>query len=202
MSCPPPQTRRDPSATVKGIRFLERMNEEKGNDVERKARKTKEAWGDGSREDKGINVSRTERSKDETRPKSSFVSSAKERHMRTPSPPFQTKIDSSTSSATSVPAMKMVATTRKKKVSFRKGCELEKEMVYDARPHEAITKGYATLQMTVARKTVTVYVPKFKHEIFCKEQLSGRANAKSSFEIEQTRIKRRRKTIALKHEDS
>ena len=202
MSCPPAQSHRDPSATARGVRYLEGMKEERGKDVERKAGKPTEAWGDGSHEDNSINPRRTERSNDKIRPKSSLASSTEERNLLTTSPPSETKINSTTLSAISAPPMKMLGKKRRKKVTFGIGSELEKEMVYDARPHEAITKGYATLQMTVARKSVSVYVPKFKNEILCKEQLSGRANAKSSFEIEQARIKRRRITIALRDEDS
>eukprot|EP00794_Sanderia_malayensis_P003170 gene3170-3640_t len=94
-----------------------------------------------------------------------------------------------------------MSTKRSTSATVRKqlpiGKEVEKEIVYDARPHAAISKGYARVQMTVGKQTVSVFVPKFKRNVLLKEQTAGRANAKSAFQVEQGRIKRNRETLAL-----
>ena len=60
----------------------------------------------------------------------------------------------------------------------------------DTRPSKSVTKGYATMQMTVGKKVVSIFVPRFKNEVVCKGQTAGRANVKSCYQVEQVREKR------------
>lgn len=84
---------------------------------------------------------------------------------------------------------------RMRKISH--GYEVEKEIVYDARPKDAMTSGYATLQMTIGKNSATVHIAKFKKEILKNEQDTERARATKTFELEQKRIQRIRQKIEL-----
>ena len=64
------------------------------------------------------------------------------------------------------------------------------DMIYDARPDKSVAKGYATMHMTVGKRSVSICVPRFKNEGVCKEQTAMRANAKSEFNVEQVREKK------------
>eukprot|EP00794_Sanderia_malayensis_P012699 gene12699-14001_t len=55
---------------------------------------------------------------------------------------------------------------------------------------KSVMKGYATMQMTVGKRAISIYVPRFENEAVCKGQTAGRANVKSCFEVEQVREKR------------
>ena len=66
----------------------------------------------------------------------------------------------------------------------------EEEIVYDARPNKSVSKGYTTMQITVGRKSVSIFVPRFKSDTVCSQQTESRANAKSSLSVEEVRTKR------------
>lgn len=83
-----------------------------------------------------------------------------------------------------------------RRVSYANGYEVEKEIVYDARPKDAMTSGYATVQMTVGKKSAAVHIPKFKKELQ-NRQIAGQKNANIKFEMERKRIERIRQTIKL-----
>ena len=140
---------------------------------------------DASKQPTVVNRSNNERLTHPRRPKSSLdgYSLARQRRIR------------------SAEAMRRASFSEKnsqktlRKLSMPKEAEIQ--LRHEARrPKTAVSKGYATVQMTIGRQSVSVYVAKFKKETMNPEQIAGRANAKLSFEKEQARIKRSRLTIA------
>ena len=96
-----------------------------------------------------------------------------------------------------VPRKTRLPQGRISRISHPTGIDTDEDIIYDARPDKSVAKGYATMQMKVGQRSVSICVPRFKNEGVCKEQITMRANAKSELKVEQGRVKKqRRKTIA------
>ena len=96
-----------------------------------------------------------------------------------------------------VPRKTRLPQSRVSRISHPTGIDTDEDIIYDARPDKSVAKGYATMQMKVGQRSVSICVPRFKNEGVCKEQITMRANAKSELKVEQGKVKKqRRKTIA------
>ena len=82
-----------------------------------------------------------------------------------------------------------VIKSRTSKISHPTGVDAEEDIIYDARPHKSVAKGYATMHMKVGQRSVSICVPRFKSEGVCKEQTVMRANAKSELKVQQVRVR-------------
>ena len=74
--------------------------------------------------------------------------------------------------------------------------KVDKELVYDARPKDAITSGYATLRMTIGRKSTGLYVPKFKRFLTENEEITEKQRT-NKFDMERRRIQRVKRQLEL-----
>lgn len=79
---------------------------------------------------------------------------------------------------------------RTSRISHPSAVDADEDIIYDARPDKSVAKGYATMHMTVGKRSVSICVPRFKNEGVCKEQMAVRANAKSELNVEQVRGKK------------
>ena len=70
------------------------------------------------------------------------------------------------------------------RISHPTAVDMDEDIIYDARPEKSVAKGYATMQMTVGKRSVSVCIPRFKNEAICKEQTTSRASAKSEMNVE------------------
>ena len=183
LSCPPEFENKESGLKTrrKGmVEFPRGMPEEGG--------RPRKAWGDSAIIDNTNEVNPPKRNytpKQRPRPKSSpqvFVGK------QVDSPPAQRKISTSRNEDIGRPV---------RKISYSNGFEVEKEIVYDARPRDAMTSGYSTLQRTVGKKSVKVYVPKFKNKLASQQQWDKNWKLNSDFEAERNRIKRLRNKIEL-----
>ena len=84
---------------------------------------------------------------------------------------------------------------RFRKPSCGNRSEISKELVYDARPRDAITSGYSTLQMRVGRKSTSVFIPKFRRVL--KENEVTEKQRTNKLKMEKRRIERVKKQLEL-----
>lgn len=81
------------------------------------------------------------------------------------------------------------------RISHPTAVGVDEDIIYDARPEKSVAKGYATMHMTVGKRSVSICVPRFKKEGVCKDQATMRANAKSEMNVEQVREKKHVKNL-------
>ena len=79
------------------------------------------------------------------------------------------------------------------RISHPTGVDPDEDIIYDARPDRSVAKGYATMQMKIGQRSVSICVPRFKNETVCKEQIAMRANAMSELKVEKVRLNKQLK---------
>ena len=152
---------------------------------------TRRAWGENANiktHAEGKNLKKKTKRRDKIRPKSCQDQLLHGRKISPTSPPPQRKLSSS---------FALENETRVRKISYGNGHEVDKEIVYDARPNDAMTTGYATLRMKVGGKSASVHIPKFKRDLMQNENITRRQKATNAFEIEKRRIQRIRNQLEL-----
>lgn len=98
------------------------------------------------------------------------------------------RTDSFNSSANS----QLMVKSRRRSTASQLGADVERrhrkmsnnEVIYDARPDKALSKGYSTMQMTIGGKQVKICVPKFS-----KDDVIDRARAKSAAQMADDRTR-------------
>ena len=76
------------------------------------------------------------------------------------------------------------------RISHPTAVDMDEDIIYDARPDKSVAKGYATMHMTVGKKSVSICVPRFKTGAVVKGQTASRASAKSAMNVENVREKK------------
>ena len=76
------------------------------------------------------------------------------------------------------------------RISHPTAVDMDEDIIYDARPDKSVAKGYATMHMTVGKKSVSICVPRFKTGAIVKGQTATRAGAKSAMNVENVREKK------------
>eukprot|EP00112_Aurelia_sp_Birch-Aquarium-sp1_P007918 Seg1865.5 transcript_id=Seg1865.5/GoldUCD/mRNA.D3Y31 product="hypothetical protein" protein_id=Seg1865.5/GoldUCD/D3Y31 len=76
------------------------------------------------------------------------------------------------------------------RISHPTAVDMDEDIIYDARPDKSVAKGYATMHMTVGKKSVSICVPRFKTGAVVKGQTASRASARSAMNVENVREKK------------
>ena len=188
LSCPPNSHYADSSKAMGLMRKLTTLDKSVRNEKEVRRRCWDEHTGTLIRSD-NTNEAKQIKFIEKPRPKSCHNALVDERMRLCNSAPSQRK----TSRSQTIESYE-----RTRNPNYGKRNDVDKELVYDARPRDAMTSGYATLQVAVGRKSTHVYIPKFKRVFRENEEITEKHRA-SKYEMEKRRIQRVKKQ--LDHEE-